>query len=225
MNSNTNKIKVLLNGSINGIDADKIFNPSLFNKKVRIEMRNKYKIPEDSLVIGFVGRVVRDKGIIELINAWEVLYKEEGNVHLLIVGPFETHDPLPQKLQKRLLKDPFIHVVGFVNSTSSFYSIMDILVLPSYREGFGLVAIEAASMKLPVIATNIPGCIDAVQDGITGTLVPPYNVLSLTKVIRMYIKDVALRKKHGQAGRKRVIREFQQQKMWEALHEEYLRLI
>jgi len=102
---------------------------------------------------------------------------------------------------------------------------MDVLVLPTYREGFPVVPLEAAAMQLPIVATRIPGCIDAVQDGITGTLIPPRNAEALVEAIRGYLKNSELRVQHGQAGRDRVLRDFRQDAIWEALYQEYVTLL
>lgn len=102
---------------------------------------------------------------------------------------------------------------------------MDLLVLPTHREGFPNVPLEAAAMELPVVATRIPGCIDAVEDSVTGTLVSARDAEELANAIRMYLKSPALRRRHGLAGRKRVLREFPQEAIWESLYSEYVRLM
>jgi glycosyltransferase involved in cell wall biosynthesis len=110
-------------------------------------------------------------------------------------------------------------------NTPNLYAAMDLVVLPTYREGFPNVPLEAAAMELPVIATRIPGCIDAVQDGVTGVLIPPGDVTALTRAIERYLTHPVLRRAHGAAGRERVLREFRQGMIWEALYLEYLRLL
>ena len=102
---------------------------------------------------------------------------------------------------------------------------MDIFVMPSYREGFGVTNIEAAAMGLPVVSTRIPGCVDSVRDGETGLLVPPRDATSLAGAIEAYLNNPALRAAHGAAGRQRVLREFQPKTIWKGLFEEYQRLL
>jgi len=219
------KVKVLVNGSICGIDATTKFNPVNVGDHIRLAMRRNYGIPNDALVIGFVGRVVRDKGLLELVQAWKTLRQEFPTLYLLVVGSFEPQDPLPPSVEKLLRTDPRVCLAGYVDETPPLYAAMDVLVLPSYREGFGLVALEASAMALPVVATNIPGCKDAVQDGVTGILVPPYDAEALARAIRKYLHSSALRRQHGMAGRKRALRDFSPEAIWEALYQEYLLLL
>jgi glycosyltransferase involved in cell wall biosynthesis len=176
-------------------------------------------------VVGFVGRIVRDKGIVELYQAWKILRARDLNLHLLLVGPFDPQDPVPPGIESRLRKDPRAHLTGMDWDTPRLYAAMDVVSLPTYREGFPNVPIEAAAMGLPVVATRIPGCVDAVQDGVTGTLVPPADAHALARAIEAYVTDPVLRRRHGVAGRERVLREFRQEVIWEALYREYLRLL
>jgi glycosyltransferase involved in cell wall biosynthesis len=219
------KIKVLLGGSSNGVDATTRFNSSSLPSDTRQEIRKKYGIPDHAIVVGFVGRIVRDKGIEELAAAWKILREEFLDVHLLVVGPFEPQDPVSKNVEDLLKSDPRIHLVGMDWDTPPLYAAMDILTLPTYREGFPNTPLEAAAMQLPVVATRIPGCIDAVQDNVTGLLIPPRNAEALTEAIRLYLQHPELRARHGKAGRDRVVLSFRQEAIWEALYQEYIKLI
>ncbi len=219
------KIEVLLAGSINGVDSQGRFNPATKGEHMMRQLRESFEIPQDAPVIGFVGRIVRDKGVVELIEAWNTLCEEYPSLHMLVVGRFEPQDPVPSDVECILRGTERIHLAGQIEDPSALYAIMDIVVLPSYREGFGLIALEAAAMALPVVATRIPGCVDAVVDGQTGSLVPPRDAWALAQAIHRYLEDPALRRRHGLAGRERMLRDFRQEVMWEALYQEYVRLL
>lgn len=219
------KIDVLANGSINGVDTATQFNVARKDDDLKRRVRAEYGIPADALVIGFVGRIVRDKGLIELVRSWQVLRERFETSHLLVVGAFEPQDPIPAETAAALSEDPRIHLTGRVEDTSKAYAVMDVLALPSYREGFGLVAAEAAAMEVPVVATSVPGCIDAVQHSVTGTLVPAYDAKALSEAIARYLGDPELRRSHGQAGRLRVERDFRPEALWNALYTEYIHLL
>lgn len=216
---------VLRNGSGNGVDATGRFNPGRVEYGERFEACRRLGIPENALVVGYVGRVVRDKGIVELVDAWRALRSEWPRAHLLVVGPFEAQDPVPSEVAAALTADPRVHLTGLEWDTAPLYSLMDVVVLPTYREGFPNVPLEAAAMELPVVATRVPGCVDAVVDGVTGTLVPPRDSEGLADGIRTYLADPVLRCRHGRAARERVIRGFRPESIWEALYEEYCALL
>jgi len=107
----------------------------------------------------------------------------------------------------------------------SYYNVMDLLVLPSYREGFPNVVLEAAAMEVPTVATTVTGCVDAVKDRETGALVPPRDSHALAEAIETYLENKELLLQHGRAARKRVLRDFQQTAIWEALYHEYMLLL
>jgi glycosyltransferase involved in cell wall biosynthesis len=226
------KITVLGGGSSNGVDASDRFNPANLPPQTRKEVRQQYGIPDHAIVLGFVGRIVRDKGIEELVAAWKILRVEFPNLHLLLVGYFESQDPISAKTKEILqtsdseaLRRNRIHATGSQDHTPPLYAAMDVFTLPTYREGFPNVPLEAAAMELPVVATKIPGCIDAVADGVTGTLVPSHNGSALAEGIRNYLVNPHLRQQHGLAGRERVLREFRQENIWKALDQEYVRIL
>jgi glycosyltransferase involved in cell wall biosynthesis len=145
------------------------------------------------------------------------------NSRLIMIGPVEPHNPVPNDILDELATDDRAIMVDFVanDEMPTYYGIMDIVVLPSYREGFPYVVLEASAMELPVVAARVTGCIDAVMDGTTGTLVAPRNVQELVQAIQLYIEDAVLRSRHGQAGRQFVLTHFRSEPIWEALSEEY----
>lgn len=220
-----NHVAVLENGSICGVDADIRFNPRRGGAAARTRIRRQFRIGDGDRVVGFVGRLVRDKGLTELTEAWRRLRDEFPNLHLLMVGPVEPHDPIPEDDWRTLRCDPRVHVAGLVEETAAYYAAMDILAFPTYREGFGQAAVEASAMGLPVVATGVPGCLDAVHDGVSGTLVPPRDAPALSAAIRRYLWDPRLRRRHGDQGRRRVCQLYRPQALWRALWAEYERLM
>ena len=208
------KIAVLGCGTINGVDATGQFD-SARAAGLRGQTRRRWNIPQAAKVIGFVGRIVRDKGVIELVDAWEFLSVAYPDLHLLVVGPFEPQDPVPREVTDVLRNDPRIHLTGFQSDLPPLYASMDVVILPTYREGFPTVALETAAMALPLVATRVPGCLDGVRHGVTGTLVPPRNSQALADAIRSYLDDDGLRKRHGRAGRAWVLEDFRQDVVWD----------
>jgi glycosyltransferase involved in cell wall biosynthesis len=221
------KIKVLGKGSSMGVDAENRFNPDLVTKDDIDGLRKQLGIPTDVTVLGFVGRIVRDKGVVELALAWRQLRLEYEDVFLLMIGPAEPRDPVPVEILQELRADPRVVIVDFAQNEDMpvYYRIMDLVILPTYREGFPNVPLEAAAMELPVLATRVTGCVDAVVDGVTGTLAPVRDSGALANAIRVYINDGAKRRAHGTAGRRRVISDFRPEMLWQAQYQEYVRLL
>jgi glycosyltransferase involved in cell wall biosynthesis len=189
------------------------------------ELRGQLNLPQDFLVIGFVGRFTRDKGIPELMDAYWDLRSDFPELRLLLVGDFENGDPIPQSLRTRIESDPLILRPGFVEDTSAYYQLMDVLVLPTWREGFPLVNIEAQAAGKPVVTTRATGAIDSVQDGKTGLLVPVGDAPALARAIGSLLGDAAMRKEMGRRGQEWVTREFPRGKVLAALASEYHSLI
>jgi glycosyltransferase involved in cell wall biosynthesis len=219
------KTKVLANGSINGIDSKVRFNPDRITFQERTNQRAELGIPSDAMVLGYVGRIMQIKGINELMAAWSELKVLHPKLHLLVVGSFDNRDSIPREIATILTTDPRVHMTGFVSNTEALYATMDVLALPSYHEGFPVVLLEAAAMALPVVASRIPGTIDAIQDGTTGSLVPPRDSAALASSIDRYLQEPDLRRRHGLAARQRVMRDFQPAELWAAVHSTYSEFI
>ncbi len=221
------KSKVLLNGSGNGVDAEVKFNPSVFDNEVTEGIRKKLGIPSGQIVIGFVGRIVKDKGICELVDAWKIIRAKFPNVCLLVVGPFEDEDPIPQQTKLYLENDKRVYITGFVQSEElpAMFAAMDIFTLPSHREGFPVVLLEAGAMKLPVVASDIPGCSDAVVDNETGTLFRLNNTYELIEKLELYIQNEEVRKSHGSKSRELILANYRRENIWNAILVEYRELL
>ena len=219
------KLVVIAGGSANGIDAVERFNPALVPDDARRSTRAAHGIPDDAVAIGFIGRIVRDKGIAELATAWTTIRDRHADVHLVLIGPEDAGDPVDAAIMNPLRSDARVHLVGRIADPVRWYAAVNIVVLPSYREGFPSVPLEAAAMTIPVVATNIPGCVDAVRDGVTGILVPVRDAEALAVAIDRYLTDPDLRERHGAAGRQWVLDDFQQETVWNALYTEYRRLV
>ena len=221
---------VLCSGMSNGIDTDR-FDPDRPEiKEAALAIVKNIGIPakkEGVMIIGFVGRLERDKGISELLEIWERLKDEYSNIYLLLLGPWDTVKMNSEgfKIKKRFDNDDRAIQSGFVNDVAPYYTLMGILLFPSHREGFPNVPMEAAAMEVPVVATSVVGCVDAVMDGETGFLVPRGDVDALFDSTAKLLNNPNLQKRFGKAGRERCIRDFSPEPIWEALVAEYMRLL
>lgn len=218
------KIRVLEAGSGNGVDAESRFDPRRY-AGAREATRGRLGIPLDAPVVGYLGRLAGDKGVVELAGAWRTVREAFPSAHLMLVGSPDDADPVPAAILRDLLGDPRVHATGHDWNTPPLYAAMDVVALPTYREGFPNVPLEAASMELPVVATRIPGCEEAVADGVTGTLVAVRDPQALSAALAAYLADPELRRRHGRAGRERVLRQFRPEAIWRALHAEYEGLV
>lgn len=219
------KVTTLLGGSGNGVDSEGEFKPSAESAREGRELRARLGVPGDALTVGFVGRLVGDKGVIELAEAWAQVRERHGQAHLLLAGPEETRDAVPASLLASLRADPRVHLLGRIPWPRPVYAASDLIVLPSHREGFPNVPLEAAAMGLPVVATRIDGCDEAVVDGTTGTLVRVKDATALCQAMLAYLDDAGLRQAHGQAAQDRVRQSFRREAIWEALWLEYRDLL
>jgi glycosyltransferase involved in cell wall biosynthesis len=216
--STHNKVRILGNGSSQGVDAQNLYNPDRITEKEKLVIRDKYLIPNNYCIFGFVGRIVRDKGIEELLDAWDVVQKEIPSSQLLIIGPeHEPRDNIGKNYLNKLKNDPTITFCGSVVSPLKYYAIMDIFVFPSHREGFPNVVLEASAMGLPVITTNAPGCVDSIVDKETGEIFSTGNTDELINKMVLLGKNQQLRRNYGEQARCRVLSDFRPEDISKAL--------
>jgi len=199
--ANPAKLQVLGPGSSNGVDVDR-FTPSAIGVR-GVHLR--------APMIGYVGRLTRDKGVPELIQAFDALLETEPAARLLLVGWFdESEDAIGPELRSSIERHPQIIRAGFVADPSPCYRVLDVLVLPTHREGFPNVVLEAAASGVPVITTLATGSREAVLHGITGLLVPPGDSKSLLEAMLQLLANPERRRQMGSAARKWVVERFPQ---------------
>ncbi len=215
---------VLAAGSFNGVEASR-FAPTPERLARARELKRELGFPEHAPVIGFVGRLVRDKGVPELLEAFEQVRRRFPETRLLLLGRFETGDPVPERTRQLILSDPAIVHVGYVSDPSIHYQVMDMLALPTHREGFPTVVLEAAAAGKPVVAARATGAVDAVVDGVTGLLVPVGDAKALAEALGELIAAPEVAVRMGKAGRERVEREFPTERLCRALAELYCTLL
>jgi glycosyltransferase involved in cell wall biosynthesis len=214
--TNPLKISVLAEGSISGVDENRFY----FDASSRNSTRAQFNIKENDVLFLFLGRLNKDKGILDLISAFELIADEIESAHLLIVGPDESNmEMVIESLSLRLPSK--IHRVGFTNTPEKYMSASDVFCLPSYREGFGSVIIEAAAVGIPAIASRIYGITDAVDDRVTGILHPPGDIESIAESIRYMAMDPIKRISMGVLAKERALEKFSQSRLTKAFIDFY----
>ncbi len=194
------KIILLGDGSACGIDLN-IYTLSDEVRKNAAEIRKRLSISAEAVVLGFVGRITPEKGISLLVRTFIELLKEKPDLHLLMVGRIDQErEKVDSSTYSIIHGHPRIHLAGHVPYPVEYYAAMDIFVMPSKREGFGMCNIEAAGMGLPVVASRITGCVDSVQDGRTGLLFDLDNPQDLLSSLRKLIDNLQARIRMGQNG-------------------------
>ena len=221
----SNKLKIIANGSSNGIDTT-FFSPDQVTELERVTLREKLNIQPDNFVFVFVGRIVSDKGINELIKAFSELQAAENNepagIKLLLVGGLENDlDPLNPETLVEINQNRDIISVGFQQDVRSFFAIADALVFPSYREGFPNVVMQAGAMGLPSIVSDINGCNEIIIEGENGLIIPSKNVEKLKEKMLTLAKDKNLYTKLKGNSRRMIENRYEQSVVWNALLEEY----
>ncbi|MGB4073028.1 glycosyltransferase family 4 protein [Pseudomonas sp.] len=212
-------IEVIGDGSICGVDGER-FRP---NPQARERVRVEHGIPADAAVVLFLGRLNTDKGLREMAEAMLLLDQRFPALHWLIVGPDEGG------MVEHILSvvgglGERLHFQGFTQEPEAYMAAADIFCLPSYREGFGSSVLEAAAAGVPSVATRIYGLTDAVEDGVSGLLVPPFKVLELANALQRLLEDDELRAAMAQAARVRALQRFSRERIVEGLRAFYTRV-
>ena len=219
-----NKLKVLGNGSSNGINTA-YFSPENFSYQQNQDLKNSLEIQADDVVFIFVGRLVGDKGINEMIQTFKKISSETERVKLILVGPFESDlDPLEKETMQEITTNKGIISIGYQKDVRPYLAISQCLTFPSYREGFPNVVMQAGAMGLPSIVTNINGCNEIIIEGENGTIIPVKDPDSLYQAMRKMADDISFRTQLQQNARPMVISRYEQKIVWEAILAEYKRL-
>lgn len=214
------KLKVLGNGSSNGIDTS-FFCPSSVPESKK-ELRAIYEIPKDKFVFVFVGRIVADKGIEELFDAFKQL---SNRAHLVLVGPLEKElDPISEEAMHFFSSSKSVSLLGYQNDVRPFLKLADALVLPSYREGFPNVPMQAGAMNLPSIVSDINGCNEIIVHRKNGLIVPVKDSQSLLESMNLLIQDSELYLHLKSNARQMIVDRYNQEQMWNTILNEYSEL-
>jgi glycosyltransferase involved in cell wall biosynthesis len=214
------KFRVIGQGSSNGIDVA-YFSRTPDLLQVAKDIRTRLLIPDEAIVFSFVGRIVKDKGIVELINSLKRISAVQP-AYLLLVGPFEEElDPLPAEVMKFIEQSPLIMKAGFQNDVRPWLLASDVFVFPSYREGFPNVVMQAACLEVPAIVSDINGCNELIQDKVSGWIVPAKDQSALYEAMLTLATRQDLRISYAQQARAFVSTHFNQQFIWNELLNEY----
>lgn len=220
--TNPEKLKVIGNGSSNGIDTN-YFDTTLYLEEGNRILKNELNIAENDFVFIFVGRIVGDKGVNELVMAFDKLSQEKNNVKLLLVGSEEKDlDPIAEKSQKIIKTNRAIVSVGYQDDVRPYLAVSNVLALPSYREGFPNVVMQAGAMRLPAIVTDINGCNEIIQDGVNGAVISVKRSDLLYERMKWFM-DLPTEelKEMGRGARSEIMKKYDRQFVWECILREY----
>ncbi|RDV16140.1 glycosyltransferase family 1 protein [Pontibacter diazotrophicus] len=219
--NNPAKLKVIGNGSSNGINTSFFSREALPAQEVQ-QLRESLRISDNDFLFVFVGRIVKDKGIQELIAAFSKLNKLHPSCKLLLVGPLEQElDPISEECLQEIESNPAIISVGYQNDVRRFLAISHALAFPSYREGFPNVPMQAACFDLPCIVTDINGCNEIIVEGENGLIIPPKSTQELYDAMEKLLTDENLYVHLSANARKMVVERYEQRHIWSLLLQEY----
>ena len=218
------KLEVIANGSSNGIDTE-YFNPNLFSEIQKLEFRKQLALVISDFVFIYVGRLVADKGINEMVAAFKLVNEKYPKAKLLLVGDYEADlDPLLPLALEQIKNNGNIITVGFQSDVRPYLAIAHALVFPSYREGFPNVVMQAGAMNLPAIVSNINGCNEIIVEGENGTTIPVKNISSIIEKMELLMTDENYFKKLQSNSREMIVSRYEQKLVWEAILQEYKNL-
>ena len=215
------KLKVIGKGSSNGIDTSQ-FDPALVSAETKMNLRKELNINSDDFVFLFVGRVVKDKGINELVKAFEQVYQMNPTAHLVLVGNLECHlDPLKPETENLIKNHSNIHAVGYKSNVVEYFAMADVLTFPSYREGFPNVVMQAAAMRLNSVVSDINGCNEIIKNGENGWIVPVKESSQLANKMQWCLQHKEQSKAMGLKSREIMTTDYERQYVWNEILKEY----
>ncbi len=219
------ELKIIANGNVNGINLSH-FDPSLYKKEDINDLRQSYGITPKDFVFLFVGRIGLDKGIIELVSAFLEVQKDFASAKLMLVGTFEKeHDPLPEDICNEIEQNEDIVFAGWQTDVRPFFMLSNVFILPSYREGFPNVVLQAGAMGKFSIVTDINGSNEIIENGLNGTVIPVKDKLALESAMLDCIKKPIKYKTHNLEFRKIIAKKYEQDIVWTALLKEYQNML
>lgn len=219
-----NKLKVIANGSSNGIDTEH-FNPALYDNHNNTKIREELGFNNEDFVFVFAGRMVKDKGVNELIKTFEKISNEFKHTKLLLMGDYERGlDPLLPETEEIINTNKNIKFTGFIEDIRPYFSTSDALAFPTYREGFPNVVMQACAMSLPSIVTDINGCNEIIEHNNNGIIIPPKDEQALYEAMKFMLTNPEKRKDMAEVSRSKIIDNYEQEVVWKALLKEYNQL-
>jgi glycosyltransferase involved in cell wall biosynthesis len=209
-----------------GIDVE-YMDPGRISPEARAAKRQELDIPDGAPVVGFVGRLVREKGVVEMLEAARIIHEHRPEVRFIFVGPVDlvkkdAFDPIGAASYGI---DDVISFLGMRPDMPELYSIMDVMALPSYREGLPRAPMEASAMEIPCVVTDIRGCREVIEDGVTGLLVPRQDSAALAKALIELLEDPERARQMGRQGRKAALEKFDERTAFRFIEAEYRRLL
>lgn len=218
---------VIGHGTCGGIDAQNIFNPSLVDADKLLFIKKKLGLNDADIVFGFCGRICNDKGIPELVDAFELFQKLHSNIKakLLFIGRFDTRDGISEEKKQQIESNSDIVISGHIDKVEIpyYYSMLDVFVFPSHREGFGMCVVEASAMEKPILDSRAHGCVDAIVEHETGEYID-LSADGICKGMELML-DEELRGKLGKSGRKRVLEWYDFKVMWPFVSDLYKKIL
>lgn len=218
---------VIGHGTCGGIDAQNIFNPSLVDADKLLFIKKELGFNDADIVSGFCGRICNDKGIPELVDAFELFQKLHSNIKakLLFIGRFDTRDGISEEKKQQIECNSDIVISGHIDKVEIpyYYSMLDVFVFPSHREGFGMCVVEASAMEKPILDSRAHGCVDAIVEHETGEYID-LSADGICKGMELML-DEELRGKLGKSGRKRVLEWYDFQVMWPLVSDLYKKIL
>lgn len=218
---------VIGHGTCGGIDAHNIFNPSLVDADKLLFIKKELGLNDADIVFGFCGRICNDKGIPELVDAFELFQKLHSNIKakLLFIGRFDTRDSISEEKKQQIESNSDIVISGHIDKVEIpyYYSMLDVFVFPSHREGFGMCVVEASAMEKPILDSRAHGCVDAIVEHETGEYID-LSADGICKGMELML-DEELRGKLGKSGRKRVLEWYDFKVMWPLVGDLYKKIL